>query len=119
MTTLSPPRPATHPHYRNLTGRSRADRARPVRQAPRTPPDALKPRFSHAAALPPRLVLRAPRPSSTPFTEPAHKPVTAPVTAAARPAGSDWLSSPFRPPAPRHGWTVSVPSAPTQFQETF
>ncbi|MEH0490472.1 hypothetical protein ABZ772_06970 [Streptomyces griseoincarnatus] len=71
MTALSPPRPATHPHYRNLTGRGRAYRARPVRQAPRTPPDALKPRFSHAAALPPRLVLRAPRPSSTPFTEPA------------------------------------------------
>ncbi|MGW1615685.1 hypothetical protein ACWCQZ_40805 [Streptomyces sp. NPDC002285] len=119
MTTLSPPRPATQPRYRNLTGRSRAYGARPVRQAPRTPPDALKPRFSHAAAPPPRPVERAPRPSSAPFTEPAHEPAAAPATAAARTGGSDWLISPFRPPAPRRGWTFSAPSAPTQFEETF
>jgi hypothetical protein len=117
MTTLSPPRPAVRPRYRNLTGRSRAYQARPARQAPRTPSDALKPRFSHAAAPPLSLVLQASRPSSAPFTEPVTTPVTA-VTATERPTGSDWLSSPFRPPATRHKWTGSVPSEPTQFQET-
>lgn len=115
MTTLSPARPAAQPRYRNLTGRSRAYQARPARQAPRTPPDALKPRFSHAAAPPPRLVLQAPRPSSFPFTEPVTTPVAAVV---AKPTGSDWLSSPFRPPATRHRWTGSAPSEPSQFQET-
>lgn len=117
MTTLSRPRPAVQPRYRNLTGRSRAHQARPARQAPRTPPEALKPRFSHAAAPPPRLVLQSPRPSSAPFTEPVTTPVAA-LTAVARPTGSDWLSSPFRPPATRHRWTGSVPSEPSQVQET-
>lgn len=117
MTTLSSTRPAVQPRYRNLTGRSRAHEARPARQAPRTPPEVLKPRFSHAAAAPPRLVLQAPRPSSAPFTEPVTASGTA-VTATARPTGSDWLSNPFRPPATRHRWTGSVLSEPAPFQET-
>lgn len=97
MTTISPPRsPAVPPRYRNLTGGGPVRRPRPHRPAPRTPPETLKPRFSHAVSPQPRILARAPRPSFKPFSEPATEPVAVGVTARPTKEDSNWLRSPFR-----------------------
>lgn len=97
MTTISPPRrPAVPPRYRNITGGGPVRPPRPHRPVPRTPPDTLKPRFSHAVSPQPRSLAHSPRPSSTPFSEPATEPVAAKSTAPPTTADGSWLRSPFR-----------------------
>jgi hypothetical protein len=118
MTTISlPRRPAAPPRYRNITGGARVRPARPHRPAPLTPPDALKPRFSHAVSPQPRILAPSPRPSFTPFTEPANERVA--VRAPARPAKEDgsWLRSPFRSPARTSALSANHLSAPTSLWE--
>ncbi|MER5985631.1 hypothetical protein [Streptomyces sp. NPDC001787] len=98
--TVSAPLPlGSHapPRYRNVTGGGGVRTGRPRRPDPLTPPDTLTPRFTHAAAQLPRMTQHAPRPSATPFTEPAADLVIEPVTAWPT-RNSSWLNSPFRVP---------------------
>lgn len=96
--TTAPPRSAKPPRP-SAPGRGQPRAGRAQRPAPLTPPDTLKPTFSHAMPHTPGPAPPAPKPSVTPFADPWAS--EAPKAAMSRPPTEEitWLTTPFQPPA--------------------